>query len=153
MYAVMNCWVAAVFAPLCTPTLSQTNPVASSKYSGPPLGAALCLRLHHLCRSASAYSNAVYGGANDGFHLYLAQAGETYRPDLALLYRFEQMELAGVAFVFEMNGVVAAEARVAKAVFLAMEFSVHSFAAEIRQAVRFDEAADVFDRTGRCDQL
>src|SRR4029077_18414841 len=63
------------------------------------------------------------------------------------------MQLASVAFVFEVNGVVAAEAGVAEAVFLAAEFRVHPFAAQVSEGVRFDKVADVFDRAGRRDEF
>jgi hypothetical protein len=60
-----------------------------------------------------------------------------------LVYGFEQMQLAGMAFVFEVNWVVAAEAGVAKTLFL-VEVRVHSFAAQIGKAVGFDKVPYVF---------
>jgi hypothetical protein len=52
------------------------------------------------------------------------------------------MELAGMAFVFKVDGIIAAEASVAKPSALAVEISVHPFSTEIGESVGLDEAAD-----------
>lgn len=72
---------------------------------------------------------------------------------LPLLDRIEEVELAGVAFVVEVNRVVSAEAGVAKALGLAVKKAVHALPAEIAEAVRFDELADLLHRTGGGDEF
>ena len=58
---------------------------------------------------------------------------------------FEKVELAGVAFVFKVDGIIAAEASIAKTPTLAVEISVHPFSTEIGESIGLDEAADLFD--------
>jgi hypothetical protein len=71
---------------------------------------------------------------------------DTY--ELALpTHGFEQVELAGMSFVFEVNGVIATEASIAKTSTLAVEVGVHPFSTKIGESVGFNEAADLFDRT------
>ena len=50
-----------------------------------------------------------------------------------------------MAFVFKVDGIIAAEASIAKTPALAVEISVHPFSTEIGESVGLDEAADLFD--------
>ena len=59
---------------------------------------------------------------------------------------FKKMELAGMAFVFKVDGIIAAEASVAEPATLAVEVSVHPFATEIGESVGLDEGTDFFHR-------
>src|SRR5215204_2222859 len=59
--------------------------------------------------------------------------------------RVEQMELLDVAFVFEMNRIVAGETSVAEATLVAFEVSVHALIGKIGEGIGFDKAADLFD--------
>jgi len=59
--------------------------------------------------------------------------------------RVEQMELLDVAFVFEMNRIVAGETSVAEATLVAFEVSVHSLIGKIGEGIGFDKAADLFN--------
>ena len=70
-----------------------------------------------------------------------------------LLERIEEVQLLGVAFVVEVNRVVAGEAGVAEALALAVEVGVHAVAAQVGERVGFDEAADLFHGAVRGDEL
>jgi hypothetical protein len=59
---------------------------------------------------------------------------------------FEKVELAGMSFVFKVDGIIAAEASIAKTPTLAVEISVHPLPTEIGKSVGLDEAADLFHR-------
>ena len=61
-----------------------------------------------------------------------------------MLQRIEQVKLACVPFVFEMNGVVAAETGVAETLLVSVEIFIHAVIAEIGETVGFDKAADLF---------
>ena len=50
---------------------------------------------------------------------------------LLAVYRFEQMQLTGMPFVFEVDGIIAAEAGIAKALLFAVKMGVHAFATEV----------------------
>ena len=67
------------------------------------------------------------------------------RPWALTGHGFKKMELAGMAFVFKVDGIIAAEASIAKTPTLAVEISVHPFSTEIRESVGLDETADLFD--------
>src|SRR3990172_8652521 len=71
----------------------------------------------------------------------------------ALLDGFKQVQLLGMAFVVEMDRVVAGEAGVAEALALAVEVSVHAVAAQVGECVGLDEAADFFHGAVRGDEL
>jgi hypothetical protein len=49
--------------------------------------------------------------------------------ELLSAHRIEKLELPSVAFVFEMDGIIAGETRVAEAFFLPAEVSVHAVVA------------------------
>ena len=59
--------------------------------------------------------------------------------------RVEQMELLDVAFVFEMNRIVAGETSVAEATLVTFEVSVHALIGKIGEGIGFDKAADLFN--------
>ena len=50
-----------------------------------------------------------------------------------------------MSFVFKVDGIIAAEASIAKTPTLAVEISVHPFSTEIGEGVGLDETADLFD--------
>ena len=51
-----------------------------------------------------------------------------------------------MAFVFKVDGIIAAEASIAKTATLAVEISVHPFSTEIGESIGLDETSDFFDR-------
>ena len=65
-----------------------------------------------------------------------------------MLQRLEQVKLACVPFVFEMNRVVAAKAGVAEALLVSVEVIIHAVTAKVSETVGFDKAADIFQRIG-----
>ena len=74
-----------------------------------------------------------------------AQPGFKLRP---ILQGIEQVKLACVPFVLEMNGVIAAKTRIAETALASVEVIIHAFMAKISEAVGFDKAPDLFQRTG-----
>ena len=58
---------------------------------------------------------------------------------------FKKMELAGMSFVFKVDGIIAAEASIAKTPTLTVEIGVHPFSTEIGESVGLDETAYLFD--------
>ena len=61
-----------------------------------------------------------------------------------LLERVEQVQLLGVAFVVEVDRIVAGEAGVAEALALAVEVNIHAVAAQVGECVGLEVAADFF---------
>src|SRR5262249_12086631 len=68
-------------------------------------------------------------------------------------HRFEEVQLLGVPFVFEVNRVLGGKAGVAKTLAPATEIRIHTFVAQIGQRIRLDIAADFFNGIGRGDQV
>src|SRR3990172_11163742 len=71
----------------------------------------------------------------------------------ALRDGFEQVQLLGVAFVVEVDGVVAGEAGVAKALLLAVKVRVHPFLTQVCERVGLDETANLFHGIIRGDEF
>ncbi len=63
------------------------------------------------------------------------------------------MELLCLALVVKMEGIVPAEAGITEATGLAVKKNIHSFPAEVGEAVGLDKVTDFFHGIGRGNEL